>query len=41
MELLGSGARVNWQQMADGLRVELPAGQPAVDYAAVLKIALA
>jgi len=41
LELLGSAARVNWQQRADGLRVELPAGQPAVDHAAVLKIALA
>ena len=41
VELLGSGAGVIWKQMADGLRVELPAARTAEGYAAVLKIVLA
>lgn len=41
VELLGTGARVIWKQMAAGLRVELPAERTAGGYAAVLKILLA
>jgi alpha-L-fucosidase len=42
VELLGTGESVNWQQNADGLRVELPRHyRPSVDYAAVLKVILA
>ena len=42
VELLGTGARVNWKQIPDGLRVELPTQyRPAVDYAAALKVTLA
>lgn len=41
VELLGTGARVDWKQQADGLRVELPKSyQPVVDYAAALKVTL-
>jgi hypothetical protein len=33
---------VNWKQLPDGLRVELPKQyRPAVDYAAALKVTLA
>jgi alpha-L-fucosidase len=42
VELIGTGATVNWKQKADGLRVELPNQyQPKVDYAAALKVILA
>jgi len=42
VELLGTGAKVNWKQLAEGLRVELPTQyRPAVDYAAALKVTLA
>ena len=42
VELLGTGAKVNWKQLPDGLRVELPKQyRPAVDYAAALKVNLA
>ena len=42
VELLGTGAKVNWKQLPDGLRVELPKQyRPAVDYAAALKVTLA
>jgi alpha-L-fucosidase len=42
VELLGTGASLNWKQLVDGLHVELPAqAQPAVDYAAALKVTLA
>ena len=41
VELLGTGEKVRWRQMADGLRVTLPAGyKPAVDFAAALKVSL-
>lgn len=39
-DLFGSGESLNWKQMADGLHVQLPGDQPAVDYAAILKISL-
>jgi alpha-L-fucosidase len=42
VELLGTGESVNWQQNADGLRVELPKQyRPKVNYAAALKVSLA
>ena len=42
LELLGTDQTVNWKQQTDALRVELPKlYKPAVDYAAVLKVALA
>jgi len=41
VELLGSGRRLTWNQAADALTVTIPQGEnPAVDYAAVLKISL-
>ena len=41
-ELLGMGARLDWRQQADGLRVVLPKNtyRPPVDYAAALKVTL-
>jgi alpha-L-fucosidase len=42
VQLLGTDERVRWKQRADGLTVELPHNyQPAVDFAASLKISLA
>ena len=42
VELLGTGANVDWKQNADGLRVGLPKQyRPQVDYAAALKVTLA
>jgi hypothetical protein len=42
VELLGTGATVDWKQEADAVRVELPkAYRPAVDYAAALKVTMA
>jgi len=42
VELLGTGAKVNWKQQSDGLRVELPKQyRPDVDYAAALKVTMA
>ncbi|MGC2399508.1 MAG: alpha-L-fucosidase [Acidobacteriaceae bacterium] len=41
VEVLGTGAQVNWKQTGEGLRVELPKQyRPTVDYAAALKITL-
>lgn len=41
VDLLGSGARLDWRQQTDGLRVVLPGTyRPAVDYAAALKVTL-
>jgi alpha-L-fucosidase len=41
VELLGTGARVDWKQSAEALRVQLPKQyRPAVDYAAALKVTL-
>jgi alpha-L-fucosidase len=41
-ELLGTEERLRWSQTPEGLRVELPkAYRPAVDFAAVLRIAVA
>jgi alpha-L-fucosidase len=41
VELIGTGERINWKQTAEALRVELPRGyEPAVDYAAALKVTL-
>ena len=42
VELLGTGAKVNWKQLPDGLHIVLPTQyRPAVDYAAALKVTLA
>ena len=42
VELLGTGEKPRWRQVAEGLRVTLPAAyKPAVDYAAALKLTLA
>jgi hypothetical protein len=42
VELLETGANVDWKQNADGLRIELPKQyRPQVDYAAALKVTLA
>jgi alpha-L-fucosidase len=42
VELLGTEEKVNWQQNAGGLRVELPKQyRPKVDYAAALKVTMA
>jgi alpha-L-fucosidase len=42
VELLGTGVKLNWKQLPEGLRVELPKQyRPAVDYAAALKVTLA
>jgi alpha-L-fucosidase len=42
LELLGTGQKVNWKQDTGSLQVELPKlYQPAVDFAAVLKVTLA
>ena len=42
VELLGTGARLNWKQLPDGLHVEFPNQyHPTADYAAALKITLA
>jgi hypothetical protein len=42
VELLGTGAKVDWKQAADALRVNLPKQyQPKADYAAALKVTLA
>jgi alpha-L-fucosidase len=42
VELIGSGAKLRWNQSAEGLRVELPREYtPAADYAAALKVTLA
>lgn len=42
VELLGTGAALGWKQLANGLHVKLPTTeQPAVGYAAVLKVTLA
>jgi alpha-L-fucosidase len=41
VELLGTGASVDWKQQADALRVELPKNyRPKTDYAAALKLSL-
>jgi len=41
VELLGTGASVNWKQLPDGLRVELPKQyKPVADYAAALKVTM-
>jgi alpha-L-fucosidase len=41
VELLGTGEKVRWRQVADGLHVELPKTyKPVVDYAAALKVSL-
>jgi alpha-L-fucosidase len=41
LELLGTGAKVDWTQLPDALRVNLPkAYRPVVDYAAALKVTL-
>jgi alpha-L-fucosidase len=41
VELIGSGAKLRWNQSAEGLRVELPREYtPAADYAAALKVTL-
>jgi len=41
VELLGTGARLDWHQQTDGLRVVLPSSyHPPVDYAAALKVML-
>jgi alpha-L-fucosidase len=41
VELLGMGARLDWRQQTDGLRVVLPStNRPPVDYAAALKVTL-
>ena len=41
VEVLGTGATVDWSQRADALRVVLPANyHPAADYAAALKVTL-
>jgi alpha-L-fucosidase len=38
VELVGSGATVNWKQQPEGLRIELPKGyHPSADYAVALK----
>ena len=40
LELLGTDQTVSWKQQTDALRVELPKlYRPAVDYAAVLRVA--
>ncbi len=42
VEVLGTGARVNWKQTSEALRIELPRGyKSAADYAAALKVTLA
>ncbi len=42
VELLGTGATLNSNQLPDGLRVELPKQyRPVVDYAAALKLTMA
>jgi len=42
VELIGSGAKLRWNQSAESLRVELPREYtPAADYAAALKVTLA
>ena len=42
VELLGTDARLDWNQQADALRVQLPRSyRPTVDYAAALKVTLA
>jgi alpha-L-fucosidase len=41
VELLGTGANVDWKQQADALRVELPKNyRPKTEYAAALKLSL-
>jgi alpha-L-fucosidase len=41
VELLGTGASIDWKQKPDALRVELPKNyRPKVDYAAALKLSL-
>jgi alpha-L-fucosidase len=41
VELLGTGASIDWKQRADALRVELPRNyRPKTDYAAALKLSL-
>jgi alpha-L-fucosidase len=40
VELLGTDARPQWRQAAEGLRVDLPTFSPAADYAAALRIQL-
>lgn len=41
VELLGTGARVDWKQQPDALRVSLPKSyRPAVDFAVALKVIL-
>jgi alpha-L-fucosidase len=41
VELLGSPETLRWQQIAAGLRIELPTQKPASDYAVVFKLSLA
>ncbi len=42
VELIGTGEKVVWKQMPNGLRVELPKSfHPATDFAAALKVSLA
>ena len=38
VELLGTDARPQWRQTAEGLRIDLPKGTPAADYAAALRV---
>ena len=41
VELLGTGAKLNWKQQPDGLRIELPKDyQAAADYAAALRVTI-
>ncbi len=41
VELLGSTAKIHWQQTAQGLRIEMPAQKLATDEAVAFKISLA
>ena len=40
VELLGSGATLEWHQRPDALRVQLPPRRPESDYALALKVTL-
>lgn len=41
VELLGTGATIDWKQQPDALRVQLPVNyRPIVDYAAAFKLTL-
>lgn len=41
VELLGSTAKIRWQQTVQGLRIELPEQKPATDEAGVFKLSMA